>query len=143
MSRMPLHLMRHPDRLVVARLAAGEEPKWDVFGGAFSSITRTADETSIMCDAHLVPADVRQEGPYIPFEVAGPLDFELVGVMHDLLTPVVAGRISILAMSTYDTDWVLVPEARADDAATLWRKHGFVVTPTSLSGWRPDPQEGS
>ena len=44
---------------------------------------------------------------------------------------------------TYDTDWVLVPEARADDAATLWRKHGFVVTPTSLSGWRPDPQEGS
>ena len=138
---MPLHLMQHPDELVVARLGPGERPSWDVFGGVFSSITRTEHETSIMCDAHLVPADVTHEGPYVPFEVAGPLDFELVGVMHELLTPVVAARISILAMSTYDTDWVLVPHERTQDAAEAWRKVGFIVTPTSLTDWSPAPTE--
>ena len=141
MTRMPLHLMQHPDELVVARLGQGERPSWDVFGGVFSSITRTEHETSIMCDAHLVPPDVTQEGPYVPFEVAGPLDFELVGVMHELLTPLVPERISMLAMSTYDTDWVLVPTKRSDDAAHAWRRASFVVTPTSLSSWQPPKED--
>lgn len=142
MSELRLHLMQHPDELVIARLGPGEQPSWDVFGGVFSSITRTEHETSVMCDAHLVPPEVTQQGPYVPFEVAGPLDFELVGVMHELLDPLVPERISMLAMSTYDTDWVLVPVDRADDAAACWRRVGFVVTPTSLSSWKP-PKEQS
>lgn len=141
MSRMPLHLMQHPDELVVARLAPGEEPSWDVGGGVFCSVTRTTHETSIICDAHLVPDDVRSEGPYVPFEVAGPLDFELVGVMHEILSPVVASRISVLSMSTFDTDWALVPVDRADEAAGAWRKAGFIVTPTSLSAWQPPTED--
>ena len=76
-----------------------------------------------------------------PIEVAGPLDFELVGVMHELLTPLVPERISMLAMSTYDTDWVLVPTERSDDAANAWRRAGFVVTPTSLSSWQPPKED--
>lgn len=141
MSALRLHLMQHPDELVIARLGPGEQPTWDVFGGVFSSVTRTEHETSIMCDAHLVPPEVTQQGPYVPFEVAGPLDFALVGVMHDLLGPIVAERISMLAMSTFDTDWVLVPTAAADAAASAWRRAGFVVTPTSLSSWQPPKED--
>ena len=47
----------------------------------------------------------------------------------------------MLAMSTYDTDWVLVPTERSDDAANAWRRAGFVVTPTSLSSWQPPKED--
>ena len=40
----------------------------------------------------------------------------------------------MLAFSTYDTDWVLVPVADAAAAAAAWRRAGLVITPTSLTG---------
>ncbi|GAA3616759.1 ACT domain-containing protein [Marihabitans asiaticum] len=140
---MPLHLMQHPEQLAIARLAAGEDPTWPLASARFCSITRTPDETSVLCDAHLVPSGTRQEGPYVAFEVAGPLDFEMVGVMHELLGPTTQRRIPLLTMSTYDTDWILVPAERATDAATAWRKAGLVVTASSLSSWTPPPKEES
>lgn len=138
---MPLHLMQHPEELAIARLGPEEQPHWDTTGARFSSVTRTPDETSVLCDAHLVPSGVRQEGPFTPFEVAGPLDFELVGVMHELLGPTTSQRIPVLTMSTYETDWIFVPVERADEAATAWRKAGLVVTGSSLSSWTPPKEE--
>lgn len=137
MKALPLHLMRHPHEVSIVRLPAGAEISWDLAPSAFSSVTRTSHETSVICESRLVPAEARREGPYVPFEVAGPLDFALVGIMAGILAPVVAARISILTMSTFDTDWVLVPVTDADAAAEAWRRHGFVVTPTSLSDWHP------
>lgn len=137
MSRLPLHLMQHPGQVAVARLAPGERPGWDLDEAAFASVTRTSHETSVICDAELVPAEVQQEGPFTTFEVAGPLAFEIVGVMSDILDPLVGAGISVLASSTFDTDWVFVPGERAREATDVWRRHGFVVTPTSLSDWSP------
>lgn len=138
MKKLPLHLMRHPYEVSILRLPAGAEIDWDLSRSAFSSVTRTTHETSVICESRLVPPQARHEGPYVPFEVAGPLDFELVGTMAGLLEPIVAARIGVLTMSTFDTDWVLVPAADADPAAVAWRRHGFVVTPTSLSDWNPE-----
>lgn len=142
MSRLPLHLMQHPGVVAIARLEPGESPSWDLGAAAFSSITRTSHETSVICDAELVPADARQEGPFTTFEVAGPLAFELVGVMADILEPLADSRISVLSATTFDTDWIFVPTQHADEAAELWRRHGFVVTPTSLQGWSPSGGTG-
>lgn len=137
MSRLPLHVMQHPESVAIVRLDVGADPTWDLSQSAFASVTRTSHETSVICDARLVPAEARQEGPYVPFEVAGPLAVDLVGVMDDLLEPLVAERIPILATSTFDTDWIFVPEEHADGASQAWRRHGFVVTPTSLTDWSP------
>ena len=137
MTKLPLHLMRHPYGVSIVRLPAGAEIDWDLAASAFTSVTRTSDETSVICESRLVPRQARSEGPYVPFEVAGPLDFALVGIMAGILEPVVAARISILTMSTFDTDWILVPVDNADAASEAWRRHGFVVTPTSLSDWTP------
>ena len=68
--------------------------------------------------------------------MAGPLDFSAVGVFAEILAPLVDAGISVLGLSTFDTDWVLVPVGRTADASQAWRRAGFVITPTSLSGGR-------
>jgi uncharacterized protein len=133
-SRMPLHLMEHPERLSVVRLPGGELPEFDWTPGPFASLTRTPDETSVVCLTANVPAGARTEGPFTLVEVAGPLSFGAVGVFTEVLDPLAAAEISVLGFSTYDTDWVLVPVADAGAAAAAWRRAGLVITPTSLTG---------
>jgi hypothetical protein len=133
-SRMPLHLMEHPEDVSIVRLPVGEEPRFDWAGAPFASLTRTPDETSVVCRSAAVPRDVRSEGPFRVVEVAGPLEFGAVGVFHGILGPLADAGIPILGFSTFDTDWILVPVARRAEAADAWRRAGFVITPTSLSG---------
>lgn len=131
---MPRHLMEHPEDVSVVRLPSGQDPGFDWQQGPLASLTRTADETSVVCATSAVPRGARTEGPYRAVEVAGPLEFSAVGVFAEILAPLVDAGISVLGISTYDTDWILVPARRAADAATVWRRAGFVVTPTTLTG---------
>ena len=137
MTRMPRHLMEHPEAVSIVRLPGGEEPDFDWTSGPFASLTRTPDETSVVCLTANVPAGARTEGPFTVVEVAGPLAFGAVGVFAEILEPLVHAEISVLGFSTFDTDWVLVPAAEARDAADAWRRAGLVVTPTSLTGGTP------
>jgi hypothetical protein len=129
-----LHLMRHDVDVAFARLPAGEEPDWDWRTGPLSSVTYTDSETSVVCAHEAVPDDVRRQGPLTAFEIAGPLDFSTVGVLAGLLEPLARQGISILAMSTYDTDWILVDAAHADEAMAIWKRDGNTAAPARLSG---------
>jgi hypothetical protein len=131
---LPLHLMRHDQEVAFVRLPAGEEPSWDWRTGPLASITYTDSETSLVSAFDTLPEGVRRQGPLTAFEIAGPLDFTMVGVLSGLLEPLARKGISILALSTYDTDWILVDSERADDAADTWRRGGNTVAPARLSG---------
>ncbi len=126
--------MTHPEDLLVVRLDPDEVPTWDWTPGPLGSVTHTADETSVICRADLVPDGPRREGPFRAVEIAGPLEFGMIGVLHSILHPLVAARISILTVSTFDTDWILVPTADIDAAVEAWRRAGLVVTPSTLIG---------
>ena len=65
---------------------------------------------------------------FIAFSVKGPLDFALTGVLAELLAPLAAAEISVFTLSTFDTDWILVPGDKADEAAEVWRRSGHEVT---------------
>jgi hypothetical protein len=122
-------LTRHAEPLAVVRLGAGADvPDW-VGGGTLVSVTATAAETSVVCAAAAVPRKARPAGPFTAFEVAGPLDLGLTGVLAGLLGPLAAAGVAVFTVSTYDTDWVLVPSERADDAAEAWRRSGHAVRP--------------
>jgi enamine deaminase RidA (YjgF/YER057c/UK114 family) len=101
-----------PERLAVCRLAASARvPSWALeLHEAFTSITRTADELSIVCLEDAVPPDVQVEGGWRALKVPGPIPFETTGVLASLAAPLAAAGISIFALSTYDTDYVLVRE---------------------------------
>lgn len=126
--------MTHAEPVSVVRLPGGDEPSFDWRTGPLASLTRTADETSVVCASTAVPPGARSEGPFTAVEVAGPLEFSAVGVFAEILAPLVDAGVSVLGFSTFDTDWVLVPSERTDDATVAWRRAGFVVTPTTLGG---------
>ena len=102
-------------------------PAWAESSSSFS-VTATATETSIVCAGRSVPTKVGpRSGPFIAFAVEGPLDFALTGVLAGLLAPLAEAEISVFTLSTYDTDWILVPGDKADEAAEAWRRRATTV----------------
>ena len=123
-----MKLNRYPETLAVVRLGPGAEvPSWAESSSLFS-ITVTATETSIVCAARSVPKKSVHQRPFTAFEVEGPLDFALTGVLAELLAPLAAAEISVFTLSTFDTDWILVPGHDADRAAEEWRSAGHEVS---------------
>ena len=121
-------LVRHPDALAVVRLGPGSDiPTWATSSTLFS-VTATAAETSIVCHASTVPTKARREGPFVAYEVAGPLDFALTGVLSTLLAPLAEAEISVFTLSTFDTDWILVRAGKADEADAAWQAAGHTIT---------------
>lgn len=107
---MNLTLSLHKERFAVCRLAPGDEvPAW-AGGGEFTSVTRTRDELSVVCAERAMPEGIRCEGGWRVFEIEGPLDFGLTGVLASVAGPLAAAGVSIFAVSTFDTDYVLVRE---------------------------------
>jgi uncharacterized protein len=122
-------------RLAVCRLEPADRiPAWIDRAGDFVSITRTPDELSIVCDTDVVPRGVPMEGPWRAFKVQGPLVMTLIGVVAALAKPLADAGISIFAMSTYDTDYVLVHEPDLDAAVDALTTAGYSIQPTSMSG---------
>lgn len=121
-------LDRMPSTYAAARLDAGSGwPHWATWSRAFVSVSRTRAETSVICEARLVPAGVVAERDFIAWIVRGPLDFSAVGIMAAIAAPLAAGGIPLLAVSTYDTDVVLVRTERRAAAEAAWRAAGLTV----------------
>jgi hypothetical protein len=129
-------LHQYPEKMVVVGLPAGAEvPDWAESASLFS-ISATATETTLICAGRSVPKKVPQQGPFTAFAVEGPLDFALTGVLHALLGPLAEAGISVFTVSTYPTDWILVPLEKADAAAEEWRRRGHLVTPAPVASSR-------
>jgi hypothetical protein len=116
------------DTVSVLRRDPGDTvPPWVWKSGELVSVTRTADELSIICSSETIGSEPGAVGPYVAYAVDEVLAFTLTGVLSGLLDPLTESGITILALSTYDTDWILVPAERACDAAAAWRRRGNTV----------------
>ncbi len=129
MTGRTFDLTRHRDALAVVRLGRGAKiPAWASASTLFS-VTATNDETSVVCHASSVPTTAKRQGPFVAFEVGGPLDLKLTGVLHTLLGPLAEAGIGVFTVSTYDTDWILVHAADADRAEAALTAAGHTVHP--------------
>lgn len=99
-------------------------PPW-ASQGNFYCITKTEDELSIVCEQLYVPAEVTSERDWKAIGVVGTLDFSLTGILASLATPLAVAKISIFAISTFDTDYLLVKEAHLKSATTVLINAGF------------------
>ncbi|MBF4510649.1 MAG: ACT domain-containing protein [Aeromicrobium sp.] len=116
---MTLDLVVLPGVLAVCRIAAGSPvPGW-VEGDTLVSVTRTAEELSIVCDASAVPETVTAESGWRAIQVSGPLEFGLTGVLSSLAGPLAAAGVPIFALSTFDTDYILVKETALAEAVAV------------------------
>lgn len=101
-------------------------PIWALQGNFFS-ITKTLDELSIVCLQKNIPNDIRCEKDWRILKVEGPLDFSLVGILASISSLMAEAQISIFALSTYDTDYILVKENNIDSAISTLIKHNYDV----------------
>jgi hypothetical protein len=91
------------------------------------SLTRTEAELSLVCAAQLAPQDAVVENGWSALVVDGPLDFGLTGILASIAGPLADAQISIFALSTYDTDYVLVKTDQADAAVRTLEAAGHTV----------------
>jgi hypothetical protein len=111
----------------VCRLCKDESiPEW-AKDGEFFSITRTCDELSIVCNQDNIPDNIKCEKEWRALKVEGPLDFSLIGILASISTILAQNKISIFAISTYDTDYILVKNGYVDNAIKSLIKEGYKV----------------
>ena len=108
MNRTNLTLSLLPDNYSICRLGpAADIPPW-AQAGNFFSITRTEEELSLVCSQEVVPDGVLCEKGWRCIMVVGPLDFSLTGILASLTASLTEVGISVFAISTFDTDYLLV-----------------------------------
>ena len=132
----PLRLRALPGRLSVCRLEPGapfdpaalfSRAPAPGAAPAILSVALGAEELSVVCAEGAEPAGARVESGWRAFKVQGPLDFGLTGVLAAIASPLAAAGVPIFALSTFDTDYVLVKEALLTAAVEALRKAGMDV----------------
>jgi hypothetical protein len=124
-----LNLKLLPTRVTICRLASSSIiPDWAVTGAGFCSVTRTGQELSIVCSEDNVPAIARQDRGWRVFEIEGPFEFSAIGVLASVAVPLAEAAVPIFAISTFDTDYVLVKEPDVERAAMTLKSAGHQVT---------------
>ncbi len=133
-NRRPLKFRWLPGPYAIVRLAADAPvPAWAT-KGEFTSITRTADELSIVCPTVNLPPDVISTHRWICLKLEGPFPFSQTGILLSFIEPLSTNGIPIFAISTYDTDYVLIPEEHAR-ALDILREAGHELRPKD-EPWR-------
>lgn len=126
-----LDLALLPEEYAVCRLPAGSPvPAGLVTGPASAgvvSVTWTAEETSVICRTDRVPDGATANSPWRCFQVRGPLDLASTGILAALVGPLADARVNIVAFSTYDTDYLMVPSVRLTEALATLAQAGHRV----------------
>jgi hypothetical protein len=123
---------QQPAELAVIRMP--EDAPWPPApASGFYSVTRAPGETSIVMDAAAAAshkfdasAGVKVETGWAMFKLEGPLDFSLIGILSQIATVLALEGISIFAISTYDTDWVLIKEEKKKKATKALAGAGYM-----------------
>ena len=116
-----------PERFAISRLAANVPiPNWAT-QGSFFSVTRTGDELSVVCELSHVPVGVQSQAGWRVFKVHGPFALSETGVLSALAAPLAKARISLFAVSTFDTDYLLVAGATLSAAIIALEQAGHTI----------------
>jgi|SRR5271156_1941567 hypothetical protein len=129
MTRRALRFSRIPGQFAVFQLPANAPlPEW-AWRGAFTSLTRTVDELSIVCAADGVPQQHKPTTPWACLKIEGPFSFSEVGVLSSFISPLAEKGVPIFAISTFDTDYVLVGEGYVETALQALTDAGHELLP--------------
>lgn len=125
MRRLSIEFL--PDALAICRLAPEDAlPEWAT-QGTWWSATRTPEEMSIVCAESQVPVDTAASRGWCALRVAGPLPLDQTGILASVVAPLAAGRVSVFALATFDTDYVLIPAAQRAAAIAALEAAGHGV----------------
>ncbi len=95
--------------------------------GEFVSLTMSGGEVSLVCEEDAAPQGCRAETGWCALRIKGPLDFSLVGIMAHISKILADEGISLFAVSTYETDYVLVKEEAIKRSIEALKNNGHTV----------------
>lgn len=99
----------------------------DVYDSEFFTISKTSDELSIVCNSTINILSEKREAGWSCFKVLGPLDFSLTGILAQITTCLAESSISIFAISTFDTDYILVNTVKIEQAKISLIASGYLI----------------
>ncbi len=113
---------------VICRLSPSSAmPSW-AYTGPFISITKTNDELSIITiDDNRLPKDIQCERNWKCLKLKGPFPFNMTGILSSVLSPLANAEIPILAISTFDTDYVMIKDENLQIAIDVLKQNGHRV----------------
>lgn len=107
--------------LAIVKLDMMDNAESLIRSGAFISFTRTKDENSLVIESKFVEREWDANLGWKAFVIEGYLDFSLVGILNQILTPLANSGISVFTISTFDTDYVLVKNQQLELALDILR----------------------
>ena len=125
----PLTLSVRPERFAVCRLGPDVALRETLSDVTFWSVTRTEEELSVVLPENEVPSDWDAEIGWRCVGVRGPLAFGEIGILASLAAPLANAEISVFAISTYDTDYILVRDTDLSEACRVLTEAGHSVSP--------------
>lgn len=115
------------ESLAVCRLEKDDKIPTFATEGDFFSITKTEDELSLVCSSKNVPDNIICEKDWRALKVEGPLDFSLIGILSSISAILAENKVSIFAISTYDTDYILVKDKDLDNSIIALEKENYNI----------------
>jgi uncharacterized protein len=113
--------------LAIAKFSPTESiPPW-AFESELFSVTRTSDELSLVVEEKVVPPTVQANRGWRALKINGPLEFTIVGVLHSVTQPLASAGISLFAISTFETDYVLVKIENVEKAIEALKACGHII----------------
>jgi uncharacterized protein len=122
-----LLLTLFPKHYAIARFAPQEKISMDYQSSSFFSLTKTNEEISIVCEESVVPPEVRAERHRRLLRIESVIAFELTGVLCSLAVPLADANISIFAISSFDTDYLLIADHDIEPAILVLEHAGHKV----------------
>lgn len=122
-----LSLSIQPGSYAICRLAPDAAPPAWAMKASHWSMTRTAEELSVVVPEHFAPGDVAASRGWRVIRFAGPMPLDQSGILASVTAPLAAARVSVFAMATYDTDYVLIPDAQRALALAALEAAGHTV----------------
>ena len=114
-----------PDNLTICKVSSITDID---FSSCLYFVGRTSEEISLVCRREDTPLNTTErEDGWRAFYVEGPLDFSLTGVMSKISTVLAENGIPIFAVSTFNTDYILVKAEKREEAMEALENAGYEV----------------
>lgn len=101
-------------------------PEWAITS-SFYTISKTADELSVVCEAALVPSTIKADKGWRLLKIAAVLDLSLTGITAKFSTVLANADVNLCVIATYDTDYIMVKEEKLSTAVDTLKHAGFII----------------
>lgn len=125
MSKQTITIL--PNEFTIHQFEATEPIPQKIFDSKYYWIGKTDEELSVVCDSKIKLNSSKSDGNWSILKLVGQFDFSVVGILADITHALSEAGISIVALSTYDTDYIMVKTAKVEQAKKVLTEVGYIV----------------